>query len=195
MDNKKTPDEFAQAMLERIQDPSKVTKARPDKFGDQPHNIFSFSKIEDRDGAIKVVTASASVFIVVAAIQAVVAFFIGYAGLVDAFIYAVLGAILMRFKSRVVAVILFFLAIVATVVTVANAIGAKLGGGTNIFLSLMILWAGVRAVEATFKLHGRFSAATVKSESSASSSLPPTFGSKRSLGKLVGWAIIWTAVF
>ena len=169
MDNKKTPDEFAEAMLERIKDPSKVTKPRTAKSERQPHSIFSFSKIEDRDGAIKVVTASASVFIVVAAIQAVVAFFVGYALLVDAVIYAVLGAILLRFKSRVAAVILLLLAIVTAGVTVANATGAKLGGGHNIFLSLMVLWAGVRAVEATFKLRGRFAAVSAEREGSASS--------------------------
>lgn len=168
MDNKKTPDEFAQAMLERIKDPSKIAKPRPDKLGGQPHNILSFSKIEDRDGALKVVTASASVFIVVAAIQAVVAFFVGYALLADAAIYAVLGAILMRFKSRAAAIILLLLAVVTSVVTVANAAGAKLGGGNNIFLSLVVLWAGVRAVEATFKLRGRFAAASAESEGSAS---------------------------
>jgi hypothetical protein len=167
MDNKKTPDEFAQAMLERIQDPSKVTKPRPDKFGDQLRGLFS--KIEDRDGAIKVVNETAGAFFGVAFIQAVVALFIGYAGFVDALIYAVLGAILMRFKSRVAAVILFLLAVVAAVVTFANLTGAKLGGGHNILLSLIVLWAGIRAVEATFKLHGRFSAVTAKSEGSASS--------------------------
>ena len=44
------------------------------------------------------------------------------------------------------------------IVTVANKLGENLGGGTNIFLAVIVLWAAIRAVEATFKLRGKFSA-------------------------------------
>jgi hypothetical protein len=36
-----------------------------------------------------------------------------------------------------------------------TALRAAAGGGNNIILALIVAWAAVRAVEATFKLHGR----------------------------------------
>jgi len=49
------------------------------------------------------------------------------------------------------------LAIISIGVTIANMLGAKLGNSGNILVSLIVLWAAIRAVEATFKLHRRFS--------------------------------------
>jgi hypothetical protein len=37
-----------------------------------------------------------------------------------------------------------------------NKIGETVGGGNNIILALIVLWAAVRSVDATFKLHGRY---------------------------------------
>jgi hypothetical protein len=70
---------------------------------------------------------------------------------------------LRRFNSRTAAIVLFILASVAMAVTVANKAGANLGGGTNIILALIVLWAAIRAVEATFKLHGKFAASSQSS--------------------------------
>jgi hypothetical protein len=42
------------------------------------------------------------------------------------------------------------------VVTFLNRFGITNDGGTNIFLALLVFWSATRAVEATFKLHGRF---------------------------------------
>jgi hypothetical protein len=35
---------------------------------------------------------------------------------------------------------------------------AEQQAGKNIFLAVIMLWVGIRAVEATFKLHGKFRA-------------------------------------
>jgi hypothetical protein len=56
----------------------------------------------------------------------------------------------------VAALVLLVSAVIGAGVTFANKAGADLGGGNNIFLALIVLWAALRAVEATFKLHGRF---------------------------------------
>jgi len=40
--------------------------------------------------------------------------------------------------------------------TFLNTIGATAMGGSNIILGLVILWAAVRAVEATSRLQGEF---------------------------------------
>ena len=121
----------------------------------------SFSKIENRDEALKMVKDAAMAFFFVAGLQAILSYWIGFDVLVDAAIYAIGGVFLRRFNSRAAAVVLLLLALLGAGVTIANKAGANLGGGNNIILALIILWAGIRAVEATFKLHGRFFAVSV----------------------------------
>lgn len=118
----------------------------------------SFSKIESREDALKVAKDTSMAFFVVGGIQAALSFLIGYSVLFDALIYVGGGFFLRRFNSRIAAVVLLVLAVVGAGVTFANKVGANLGGGNNIILALIILWAAIRAIEATFKLHGRFSA-------------------------------------
>ncbi len=119
----------------------------------------SFSKIENRDDALKMVKDTSLAFFFVAGLQAILSYWIGSGVLIDAAVYAIGGFFLRRFNSRTAAVILLILALLGAGVTIANKAGANLGGGNNIILALIILWAGIRAVEATFKLHGRFSSA------------------------------------
>ena len=123
-----------------------------------------FSKIETRDDAIKVVKDTSLVFFFVAVLQAVLSFLLDFSVLFDVFVYGVGGFFLRRNNSRAAAVVLLVLAAIGAGVTFANKVGANLGGGTNIFLALIVLWAGIRAVEATFKLRGRFSSALVTNE-------------------------------
>jgi hypothetical protein len=112
-----------------------------------------FSKIETTDQALQVVKDTSNVFLVIAAIQAAGSFLVGYSILVDAVIYASGGFILRKYNSRAAAVSLLILTGIAVVATVGNKLGMQLGGGTNVFLALIVFWAGVRAVLATYKLH------------------------------------------
>lgn len=115
-----------------------------------------FAPIQDRDGAIALARDCGAAFVVIAAIQAALAYWIGLSILIDAAIYALCG-FLIRFRlSRVAAVIAMLLALVAVGVTILNLIGRTRSGGVNIGLALILLVSGVRAVEATFKLKGRF---------------------------------------
>lgn len=123
----------------------------------------SFSKIGSREDALKVVKDSSNALFVVAAIQAALAFIVGFSVLFDALVYAIGALLVRRFHSRAAAIVLALLAVASAGVTVANRAGAHLGGGNNIVLALIVLWAAVRAVEATFKLHGRFSAGQAES--------------------------------
>jgi len=125
-----------------------------------------FSKMKSREDALEIAKGAATGFFVVAAIQGALSFVVGFSILFDAVVYAAGGFFVRRFHSRVAAVVLFLVALVAVGVTLANKAGANLGGGNNIFLALIVLWASVRAVEATFKLHGRFAAATSATEPS-----------------------------
>ena len=130
----------------------------------EPKKKGWLSKIESRADALKVVKDSSTAFFVVAAIQAALSFLVGFSVLIDAFIYAIGGFFLRRFNSRAAAIVLLLLAVLSAGVTVANKLGENLGGGNNIFLALIVLWAAIRAVEATFKLRGKFAAEVTSSE-------------------------------
>jgi hypothetical protein len=123
-----------------------------------------FKAIQTREEALKIINSTSACFFVVAGIQAAVGLLLSsYAGggfdpadfLVNAVLYVVFAAWLRWGGSRIAAVILLFIAIAALAMTV----GAQLKiikGGQNIWLAVIVFWAAVKAVEATFKLRGRF---------------------------------------
>jgi hypothetical protein len=118
-----------------------------------------FSKIESRDEALKMVKEASMAIFAIAALQAALSYFFGISLLVDAALYAIGGFFLRRFNSRAAASLLLALALVGAGVTVANQLGESLGGGNNILLALILVWVVFRAVDATFKLHGKFAVA------------------------------------
>ncbi|MCD4802604.1 MAG: hypothetical protein K8R16_06645 [Anaerolineales bacterium] len=115
-----------------------------------------FAKIESRDDALKVIKDASIGFFFIAVLQAGLGFFIAPSLMIDAVLYAILAGVLLKWKSRIAAVLLLLLAGGALVMTFLNTIGATAMGGSNIILGLVILWAAVRAVEATSRLHGEF---------------------------------------
>jgi hypothetical protein len=115
-----------------------------------------FSKLESRQDALRLVKDTSNAFFFIAALQAALAYWIGLSVLLDAAMYAVAAFFLRRFNNRTAAVILLILALLGAGVTLANRAGANLGGGNNIILAVIMLWAAVRAVEATFKLRSMF---------------------------------------
>lgn len=115
-----------------------------------------FSKIESKEDALKVIKDTTTAFIAIAILQAILSFFVGRSILIDGIINAGGAFFLRRFNSRTAAVVLLVVATVSVGTTIANLLGAGLGTGTNILLAIIVFWAGVRAVEATFKFHGRF---------------------------------------
>jgi hypothetical protein len=116
-----------------------------------------FAPIKDRDGAMALARDCGAAFLVVAAIQAALAYWTGLSILIDATVYAVCGCFIRFRQSRVAAVIAMLLGLAALGVTILNLIGRTRSGGTNIVLAVIVFISGLRAMEATFKLKGRFS--------------------------------------
>jgi len=123
---------------------------------EKPKKAGWFSKIKDRDDAVKVAKDCGMAFFVIAAIQGAIGVWIAPVLLIDAAIFAVCGFFIRRSYSRTAAVIALLLGLVTVVTTFMNRIGESVGGGNNIILALIVLWAAIRSVEATFKLHGRY---------------------------------------
>ncbi|MDD5111021.1 MAG: hypothetical protein PHG85_00580 [Candidatus Altiarchaeota archaeon] len=115
--------------------------------------LFNFRKIETREDALTMIKDVSKGFIVVAVILAAIGFFIDLYMLIDAFLFGFFGVVLFYTKSRLSAMALFLLSVFAFFTTVYNFMHPALGGGKNIFLAVILLWGGLRAVQAANRLH------------------------------------------
>jgi len=114
-------------------------------------NIGLSGKIETEEDALVVIQSASEGFLFIALLMSLASFILGPDYLIDGAAYAVLGLLLWRFKSRIIAVLLVLLSLLEVLVTIGNMPGAS--GGTNIFLPLIVLWVSIRAFKAASKLH------------------------------------------
>ncbi|MDH3610021.1 MAG: hypothetical protein OEQ24_12370 [Gammaproteobacteria bacterium] len=123
--------------------------------------VSLLSKITDRDSALKVIKETSLVFIIVGIYQLVVYYLLGHIViLIDAALHIFFGFALREWKSRAAAVILLIQAVIAAVVSIMNHLGYTNEDGVSTILVVAVLFIAVRAVEATFKLHGKYSTDT-----------------------------------
>lgn len=110
-------------------------------------------KVDCRNDALEVVRVTSTIFFVIAAFKAVVLMLLGAfgIGMLDPLVYATVGFLLGGFHSRAAVVALLLLAAADLALILA-------GYGGSALLPLITLNASGRALEATIKLHGRFSA-------------------------------------
>jgi uncharacterized membrane protein len=121
-----------------------------------PKKNTLFSKIENATDAAKTIKDAAIGFLCVAGLQAILGVFLTPALIGDAIILAILAAILMKWRSRTAAVLLLAVTGLEAGVTLLNRFGVMTQGGKNVFLAVIMVIAAVRAVEATFKWHGKY---------------------------------------
>ena len=137
-------------MDNQIQIPPQVVTQQPKK-----KNSW-FGKIETREEALKVIKDSSYGFFFLAVLQAGIGFALGMNLWLDAILYLIFGAALLKFKSRIAAVLLLLLTGGALVMTFLNKLNPDPSagtGGTNLFLAAIMIWVSIRAIQATFKLH------------------------------------------
>jgi len=114
------------------------------------------ARIGDRDTASSMARECAIAMLFWAAVQAAFSFKYGTSLLIHALILAGGGLCLLRWKSRAAAVALFLYALTNAGITLSINSGMPLEGGKNIALAMMITWTALKAMEATFRLQGRF---------------------------------------
>jgi hypothetical protein len=115
-----------------------------------------FKVIETKEEALKTIKDASYAFLFVAVLTGAASFILGAALVIDAVLYLVLALLLFWLKSRTIAVLLLVFSCMSLIVTVLNRMGMMNEGGGNIFLAIIIVWISIKAVEATFKLHGKF---------------------------------------
>ena len=108
-------------------------------------------KIESKEEAVKVIKDCSNAFLVLAAIEVIAGLvLLGTGAVIDGIVFAILAIILRKLHSRVAAIILLLLSLGAVVVTIMNNVsGGK--GGSNIILGIVIVYASIRGIQATFK--------------------------------------------
>jgi hypothetical protein len=125
-------------------------------MNDPKKRSWWFAKLTSKEEALSLVKNASIGFWAIAGIQGLIGVFYMPSVIADAVVMAVLAAILFRWRSRVAAVLLLLMSTLILAVTILNKVGMTDQGGRNIVLAVIFFWAAVRAVEATFKLHGRF---------------------------------------
>ncbi len=115
-----------------------------------------FAIIRSRDDALHVVADAAIAFLAAAAVLVAMAFTHGWQDLADATLYVMLGLLMWRFRSPAAAFALLLIAMMRFFVTVGQAIETGAVNRTYVLVTIVVLFASIRAVEATLKLIGRF---------------------------------------
>jgi len=115
-----------------------------------------FAIIRSRDDALHVVADAAIAFLAAATVLFATAFSQGWQDLADATLYVVLGFLMWRFRSPAAAFALLLVAMMRFFVTVGQAVETGAVNWTYVLVTIVVLFASIRAVEATLKLIGRF---------------------------------------
>jgi len=112
-----------------------------------------FSKINSHADALAMVRYVALGFYLLAGVLVILALSYQSAVWIDALVYAGLVYLLTRFNSRAVALALLIISAALFYLTFTNAMITPVQG-RNAVVAFFMLIASIRAVEATFKLHG-----------------------------------------
>lgn len=124
---------------------------------DKPHRTGLLGRILNREDAIKTIKQASYVIIVMAFIYAVIGFLTEPALITDGFFYLILGVLLLWLKSRIVSVITLIFSLLALLLFILNKTGVVEEGGSLVGIFVIILLiASAKAVEATFKLRGKY---------------------------------------
>ncbi|MEQ1880911.1 MAG: hypothetical protein ABL878_08060 [Burkholderiales bacterium] len=114
------------------------------------------SRVRNRSDALKVVTHAALVFLAVAAVMLGMYIYSGARTLIDVGFFSILGLLLWRFRSPAAAFGLLLVSVMRLLVTTAQSLDTGQISGLEVAICVVVLFAAVRAVEATLKLIGRF---------------------------------------
>jgi hypothetical protein len=123
-----------------------------------------FSLIRTREDALRVMRGAAIVFYIVTAVLVVTAYYRGWQDLVDAGFYVVLASLMWRFRSPAAAFTLLLIAIMRFFITVGMVLETEQVVWTYIIVTVAVIFAAIRGIEATLKLNGRFAEVTAHHE-------------------------------
>lgn len=119
-----------------------------------------FSIIRKRDDALRVIRGAALTFYAVTIALVITAWYRGWQDLVDAGFYVVLASLMWRFKSPLAAFCLLMIGVMRFFVTVGMLLETEQVVWIYVIVTITVIFAAIRSIEATLKLNGRFAEET-----------------------------------
>jgi len=151
----KTPEKDTQP--EKPAEKKHVTdKQTGKKVKEKKKKSVFFKTIETIDEANAAIKGVSYGFIFVAIFKGVMGVFLNPDLIIEAVVTLILALLLMFLKSRIVAVLLLIFSLGDFVENLLIKVGIIEADGINIFLASIVVCISIKAVEATFKLHGKF---------------------------------------
>jgi len=111
-----------------------------------------FDKIREEEDAAKIVRAGSLVFLAAGLFFTIASFWSDREIWLHGAAYIVLGFLLRQFKSRVIASILFVLVLATLLQQIQLFPHRQYAAGASIIIAAVLVFVGVRAIEATHKL-------------------------------------------
>ncbi len=121
-----------------------------------------FALIRSRQDALNVVIDTSIVFLLVAGILAGLYLMQGQRTLLDVGLFGLLGLLLWRFKSPAAAITLLLVSAMRLFLTLAQILDTGEVDWTIVAVTAVVIFASIRAAEATLKLIGRFHVSEVR---------------------------------
>ena len=118
----------------------------------QELNVWLIRPIKTIENTELVIKEVFYFFIVVAIIQILIGLLLPSL-LIDGLIFIILALLLKFTKSRIAAVLLLIMSLMAFSTTFMNKFGITDAGGSNIYLAFVVVIGGIQAVRATFRYH------------------------------------------
>jgi hypothetical protein len=121
-----------------------------------------YYKVECREDALKLVNDTTNIWYIITVINVGFYAMLGAPGYFYVFpvLWVLMATGVRLLYSRVAAVILFLLSLYSAYVTLIMAAQSSSGGSSfsfiDVVITIVLIWASVRAIEATFLLTGQF---------------------------------------
>lgn len=113
-----------------------------------------FTPIRNEQEALRAISFVAKGVFVLAAIHVLMMFSNGWRHIIDVIVFVFCGYNLFRWHSKGAAAVLLILSVINTIATIIYVSSVHRDGPNNLVMAFAILYISIRAVEATFKLHG-----------------------------------------
>ena len=116
-----------------------------------------FSIIRNRDDALRVMRGAVFAFYLAAVGLTINAWYGSVQDLVPAAACALLASLMWRFRSPAAAFTLLLISIMLFFLTVGMSLETAKVAWFYLAITIVVVFASIRAIEATLKIHGRFS--------------------------------------
>ena len=116
------------------------------------HKFFEFAALSTKGGALRQIKNVSYCFLLLGISLIIIGSFFGLQLLIDGVVFSLFAILLLKLKSRTVAIFLLMLSIFSIITVSLNLLGITYGGN-DIILPIISFFMGMESVRATFRYH------------------------------------------